>query len=112
MDGKVGCHLASDLCDPKAQHRSCPDPPFATLIRGGWFAKVVVMSERVRSEHSSEQIRVLLDSLYRVESGRVLATLIRLLGDFDLAEDAMHEAFAAALSLWPGSGIPGNPRPG
>jgi hypothetical protein len=97
------------------------DPPasirrFAELIRGSWFAKVVVMSEPVTSEHSmseraTDQIRELLDSLYRVESGRILATLIRLLGDFDLAEEAMHEAFAAALSLWPSSGVPGNPRP-
>ncbi len=62
-------------------------------------------------ESSTEQIRELLDSLYRVDSGRILATLIRLLGDFDLAEEAMHEAFAAALSLWPRSGVPGNPRP-
>ncbi|MFZ0198902.1 MAG: sigma-70 family RNA polymerase sigma factor, partial [Candidatus Sulfotelmatobacter sp.] len=46
-----------------------------------------------------------------MDSGRILATLIRLLGDFDLAEEAMHEAFAAALSLWPKSGVPGNPRP-
>jgi RNA polymerase sigma-70 factor, ECF subfamily len=73
------------------------------------------MSERVMSERSPEQkhdqIRELLDSLYRVDSGRILATLIRLLGDFDLAEEAMHEAFAAALSLWPKSGVPGNPRP-
>jgi RNA polymerase sigma-70 factor (ECF subfamily) len=84
----------------------CIDPPFAKLIRGSWFAKVVIMSER-----SMEQIRELLDSLYRVDSGRILATLIRLLGDFDLAEEAMHEAFAAALSLWPRSGVPGNPRP-
>jgi RNA polymerase sigma-70 factor, ECF subfamily len=83
----------------------CIDPPFAKLIRGSWFAKVVVMSER-----STEQIRELLDSLYRVDSGRILATLIRLLGDFDLAEEAMHEAFAAALSLLPRSGVPGNPR--
>src|SRR6185503_15541306 len=60
---------------------------------------------------SSEQIRDLLDSLYRVESGRILATLIRLLGDFDLAEEAMHEAFAAALSVWPSSGVPDHPRP-
>ena len=66
---------------------------FAKLNRGCWFATVVVMSER-----STEQIRELLDSLYRVDSGRILATLIRLLGDFDLAEEAMHEAFAAALS--------------
>lgn len=62
-------------------------------------------------EPSTEQIRELLDSLYRLDSGRILATLIRLLGDFDLAEEAMHEAFAAALSLWPSSGVPGNPRP-
>ena len=68
------------------------------------------MSER-SPEHIHDQIRELLDSLYRVDSGRILATLIRLLGDFDLAEEAMHEAFAAALSLWPGSGVPGNPRP-
>jgi RNA polymerase sigma-70 factor (ECF subfamily) len=91
------------------------DPLFAELIRSSWFAKVVVMSERVLSERSPEeisaQIRELLDSLYRVDSGRILATLIRLLGDFDLAEEAMHEAFAAALSLWPTSGVPGSPRP-
>src|SRR5207248_11743456 len=62
-------------------------------------------------EQIDEQIRELLDFLYRVDSGRILATLIRLLGDFDLAEEAMHEAFAAALSLWPQSGVPGNPRP-
>src|ERR1700735_1070407 len=62
-------------------------------------------------EHSTEPIRELLDSLYRLESGRILATLIRLLGDFDLAEEAMHEAFAAALSVWPASGVPSNPRP-
>src|SRR5215203_2642771 len=63
------------------------------------------------SEQPTDQIRELLDSLYRVDSGRILATLIRLLGDFDLAEEAMHEAFAAALSVWPRSGVPGNPRP-
>src|SRR5436190_14119093 len=68
------------------------------------------MSERVMSERSTEQIRELLDSLYRVDSGRILATLIRLLDDFDLAEEVMHEAFAAALSLWPQSGVADNPR--
>src|SRR5436190_18285983 len=68
------------------------------------------MSER-SPDQIDEQIRELLDSLYRGDSGRILATLIRLLGDFDLAEEAMHEAFAAALSLWPRSGVPGNPRP-
>src|SRR5258708_17388717 len=63
------------------------------------------------SERSTEQIRELLDSLYRVDEGRILATLIRLLGDFDLAEEAMHQACATALALWPTSGVPGNPRP-
>ncbi|MGA7375887.1 MAG: sigma-70 family RNA polymerase sigma factor, partial [Candidatus Sulfotelmatobacter sp.] len=74
-----------------------------------------LMSERVAPQRSGEpiheQIRELLDSLYREDSGRILATLIRLLGDFDLAEEAMHEAFAAALSLWPKTGVPVNPRP-
>jgi len=68
------------------------------------------MSER-SPEQIDVQIRELLDSLYRRDSGRILATLIRLLGDFDLAEEAMHEAFATALSLWPTSGVPDNPRP-
>ncbi|MGH9763992.1 MAG: RNA polymerase sigma factor, partial [Blastocatellia bacterium] len=63
------------------------------------------------SECSTEQIRELLDSLYRVDSGRIRATLIRLLGDFDLAEEAMHEAFAVALSTWPSTGAPDSPRP-
>src|SRR6187402_135180 len=57
-----------------------------------------------------EQVRESLDSIYRAESGRILATLIRLLGDFDLAEDAVHDAFAAALERWPQDGVPENPR--
>ena len=61
-------------------------------------------------ERSIEQLRESLDAIYRAESGRILATLIRLLGDFDLAEDAMHDAFAAALQRWPQDGIPANPR--
>src|ERR1700751_3337438 len=52
-----------------------------------------------------------IETLYRTESGRVLATLVRLLGDLDLAEESMHEAFAAALTSWPQVGIPDNPRP-
>jgi RNA polymerase sigma-70 factor, ECF subfamily len=63
------------------------------------------------SERSPEQIAEFIDSLYRADSRRILATLIRLLGDFDLAEEAIHEAFAAALSMWPSSGVPDNPRP-
>src|SRR3984957_3347908 len=51
-----------------------------------------------------------LAGVFRHEAGRVLATLIRLLGDFELAEEAMQEAFAAALEQWPGTGMPSNPR--
>ena len=51
-----------------------------------------------------------VDAIYRAESRRVFATLIRLLGDFDLAEEALHEAFRAALEQWPRHGVPANPR--
>ncbi|MGA7524216.1 MAG: RNA polymerase sigma factor [Acidobacteriaceae bacterium] len=59
----------------------------------------------------SEELSRTLETLYRCESGRILATLVRLLGDLDLAEEAMHEAFAAALDTWPQGGIPDKPRP-
>ncbi|HEX5788825.1 MAG TPA: RNA polymerase sigma factor [Woeseiaceae bacterium] len=52
----------------------------------------------------------LVERVYRDESRRVLATLIRLLGDFELAEEALHEAFVAALAQWPAEGVPDNPR--
>jgi RNA polymerase sigma-70 factor (ECF subfamily) len=58
-----------------------------------------------------EQLSRTIETLYRSESGRVLATLVRLLGDLDLAEESMHEAFAAALDTWPKTGIPDQPRP-
>jgi RNA polymerase sigma-70 factor, ECF subfamily len=58
-----------------------------------------------------EQLSRTIETLYRSESGRVLATLVRLLGDLDLAEESMHEAFATALTTWPQTGIPDKPRP-
>jgi RNA polymerase sigma-70 factor (ECF subfamily) len=62
-------------------------------------------------EHrAGEQLRSTVDEVYRAESRRVFATLIRLLGDFDLAEEALHEAFAAAVECWPREGVPSNPR--
>src|SRR4029077_8442534 len=51
-----------------------------------------------------------VDAVYRSESRRVFATLVRLLGDFDIAEEALHEAFRAALEQWPVEGVPANPR--
>jgi RNA polymerase sigma-70 factor, ECF subfamily len=58
-----------------------------------------------------EQLSRAIETLYRSESGRVLATLVRLLGDLDMAEESMHEAFATALDTWPKTGIPDKPRP-
>jgi RNA polymerase sigma-70 factor (ECF subfamily) len=55
-------------------------------------------------------VREAVDAVYRSDSRRVLATLIRLLGDFDLAEEALHDAFTAAVEQWPRDGMPANPR--
>jgi RNA polymerase sigma-70 factor (ECF subfamily) len=55
-------------------------------------------------------IRTQIDGIYRSESRRILATLIRILGDMDLAEEALHEAFRAALETWPRDGVPAHPR--
>jgi RNA polymerase sigma-70 factor (ECF subfamily) len=62
------------------------------------------------SADAPETARGAVDAIYRAESRRVFATLIRLLGDFDLAEEALHEAFRAALEQWPRDGVPANPR--
>lgn len=58
----------------------------------------------------SAELDAVIDRIYREDSRRVLATLIRLLGDFDLAEEALHEAFRAAVEQWPTTGVPANPR--
>ncbi len=58
----------------------------------------------------ADSIQSAIDAVYRSESRRVFATLIRLLGDFDTAEEALHEAFRAALEQWPRDGVPANPR--
>jgi RNA polymerase sigma-70 factor (ECF subfamily) len=58
----------------------------------------------------TQDIRQKVDEVYRTESRRVFATLVRLLGDFDLAEEALHDAFHAALEQWPRDGMPANPR--
>ncbi|MCA1723827.1 MAG: RNA polymerase sigma factor [Thermomicrobia bacterium] len=62
------------------------------------------------SEHRDEPAQAMVEMVYRSESRRVFATLIRLLGDFDRAEDALHDAFRAALEQWPREGVPANPR--
>ena len=62
------------------------------------------------SEEQSRQVRELVESVYRSDSRQVLATLIRLLGDFDTAEEALHDAFAVAVEQWAREGVPANPR--
>jgi RNA polymerase sigma-70 factor, ECF subfamily len=62
------------------------------------------------SDATPDRARDAADAVYRAESRRVLATLIRLLGDFDLAEEALHDAFTAAVERWPRDGVPANPR--
>src|SRR5207245_5289403 len=62
------------------------------------------------SEDAAERVREMVEAVYRSESRHVFATLIRLLGDFDLAEEALHDAFRAALEQWPRDGVPANPR--
>ena len=63
-----------------------------------------------QGENEEERVRGLVGAIYRADSRRVLATLVRLLGDFDRAEEALHDAFAAAVEQWPQSGVPANPR--
>jgi RNA polymerase sigma-70 factor (ECF subfamily) len=63
-----------------------------------------------KDKDDAAQVREMVDAVYRSESRRVLATLIRLLGDFDRAEEAMHDAFVAAVEQWPQEGLPSNPR--
>ncbi|HLB15514.1 MAG TPA: RNA polymerase sigma factor [Burkholderiales bacterium] len=62
------------------------------------------------SEDQAARARATAEAVYRAESRRVFATLVRLLGDFDLAEEALHDAFRAALEQWPRDGVPANPR--
>jgi RNA polymerase sigma-70 factor (ECF subfamily) len=62
------------------------------------------------SDDTTERMHEVVEAVYRTESRRVLATLIRLLGDFDLAEEALHDAFTTALEGWQRDGVPSNPR--
>jgi RNA polymerase sigma-70 factor (ECF subfamily) len=62
------------------------------------------------SATTAQEMRDAVDEVYRSESRRVFATLVRLLGDFDLAEEALHDAFASAVEQWPRDGVPANPR--
>src|SRR6202035_2451540 len=80
--------------------------PLAQLCGVRSFVSLTYMPENVPEELSRT-----IETLYRSESGRILATLVRLLGDLDVAEEAMHEAFAAAFDTWAQAGVPDKPRP-
>src|SRR5206468_10614125 len=67
-------------------------------------------NSRHMSKDEAERVREQVDAVYRSESRQVLATLIRLLGDFDAAEEALHDAFAVAVEQWSRDGVPANPR--
>ena len=101
------------------RHRSCGRARLSTPGRSLVAAippphsevrDVLALQSEVARAIAEEIKKVFFDEIYRSESRRVLATLIRLLGDFDLAEEAMHQAFAAAVEQWPRDGLPANPR--
>src|SRR4051794_31890303 len=69
-----------------------------------------IRSTPVRPAAATRRVHEQLEAIYRAESRRVFATLVRLLGDFDLAEEALHDSFRAALEQWPHEGMPSNPR--
>ena len=98
------CAFHEDLCI--CRFELSVEGARAQLCRATLFARLAELPPPV-----PEQLSSAIETLYRSESGRVLATLVRLLGDLDLAEESMHEAFAAALESWPQTGIPDSPRP-
>ena len=81
-----------------------------TPLRGEGVRPAPTSEHPPVSEDLAERAREMVDAIYRAESRRVFATLVRLLGDFDLAEEALHDAFRAALEQWPRDGVPANPR--
>src|SRR5438876_9201244 len=76
------------------------------MLRGQDDNGSVIMELQIKSADAREKV----EAVYREESRRVFATLVRLLGDFDLAEEALHDAFASAVEQWPREGVPANPR--
>src|SRR6266568_3593043 len=90
-----------------ASARCCPRdtrPPTRVPAFRAW---VNLVSMSVPEE---TRARAAIERVYREESRRVFATLVRLLGDFDLAEEALHDAFTSAMEQWPREGVPANPR--
>src|SRR5919106_3135382 len=70
-----------------------------------------LIMQREQALNNGDEALKMVEAIYRSDSRRVFATLIRLLGDFDLAEEALHDAFAAAVERWPVEGVPDKPVP-
>src|SRR4051794_31896261 len=93
---------------PRSSSSSARSPWFACCARASEpRTEGAAMSERVAG--AGAEIGAVVAALYRSDSRKVLATLIRLLGDFDLAEEAVQDAFKAAVEQWPRDGVPANP---
>jgi RNA polymerase sigma-70 factor (ECF subfamily) len=104
----VGCGLAI-VVGPTDGYGSCE----RRTLAGRWrlaISNAPEICRRKMHDEAAKRMQERVDAVYRSESRRVLATLIRLLGDFDTAEEALHAAFAAAVEQWPRDGVPANPR--
>src|SRR5690242_5469025 len=75
-----------------------------------WFRREPAGDDRLVTAGAAQMTSGEIEKIFRDEAGRALATLIRLVGDFDLAEDVLQEAFAVALERWPHDAAPTNPR--
>jgi RNA polymerase sigma-70 factor (ECF subfamily) len=102
----IGCPKPTKLFPTRRPRRQSP----RIVGPNGASETEQIVGTLLMTEQSAADVRLLVDDVYRLESRRVFATLIRLLGDFDLAEDAVHDAFAAALEQWTRDGVPANPR--
>src|SRR6266571_4087834 len=101
---KKGAFLAGDPLQPTSTATTVRGKNGKTITTDGPFAET---KEQLGGYFIVEAKNI--DEIFRTEYGRILATLIRVLGDFDVAEDALQEAFAAALERWPAAGLPTNP---
>src|SRR5436189_328553 len=100
--------MCATACSGRHSSPRVPRPPNLRSTCASSTTSGARPSARRASSRSSVQERIA--AIYRAQSRRVFATLVRLLGDFDLAEEALHEAFRAALEQWPRDGVPANPR--
>jgi hypothetical protein len=87
-----------------------PPSPVAFSSLSSKLHRTTFWGDTTMDQESAQPIAERIETLYRSRSRRIFATLIRLLGDFELAEEALHDAFRAALEQWPRDGMPANPH--